>query len=114
MAFLLKINLKYFLKYSIDSFDALPFIQLFREDFLANPWLIAVTTNLLVLVTMTAFAFGFILLIDSNTERLYGDHCKYDNECAKNMNYVCQSGVCGCTLSTSFLSHNEGCGNVFV
>ena len=44
--------------------------------------------------------------------KMYGDHCRFDDECATDMNYICQNGKCGCTSLTYFLSSSSGCGNL--
>ena len=48
--------------------------------------------------------------INSITNKLYGDHCVYDNDCATDMNYICQSGKCACTSTTYYVDASVGCG----
>jgi hypothetical protein len=52
-----------------------------------------------------------MVLFNSVTIKMYGDHCVHDKDCATDMNYICQNGKCGCTSDTFFSSASSGCGN---
>ena len=97
-------------KYSVDPIYNLPTIYKFREYFLFNPCLFTVVINLVVLLALVVAGFGLIWFINVNTIRLYGDHCRFDMDCATDMNYICQNGECSCTSSTYYLSNKQGCG----
>ncbi len=68
------------------------------------------STNLGVLLVLVAVGFWWMLFFNSITNKLYGDHCADDKDCATDMNYICQIGKCGCTSDTFYLSASAGCG----
>ena len=53
------------------------------------------------------------IIIDSNSNKLYGEHCNKDGDCLQNMNYVCKNNVCSCSSTSYFASSNNPCGNQF-
>jgi hypothetical protein len=110
-AFFLKEN-SHFSKYEVEpAFE--PNIYKFREYFAFNPCLFTVTINVVSFLALISIGYGLILLININTPRLYGDRCRRDGDCATDMNYLCQQGVCNCTSNTYFVSNRVGCGNFF-
>ena len=76
-----------------------------------RPWVCEFNTNIGALLIISTIAFGWMLFFNTISVKLYGDHCVYDSDCALDMNYICQNGVCGCTSTTYYKSAREGCGN---
>ena len=77
-----------------------------------KPWIFGVGANIGLILIIGAVAYGWMTLFNSITIKLYGDHCVYDSDCALDMNYICQNGLCGCTSTTYFKSAKDGCGNL--
>ncbi len=75
-------------------------------------WLFGVSTNIGLLLILSAIGFGWMAYFNSITIKLYGDHCVYDSDCALDMNYICQNGVCNCTSTSYYNSARLGCGKV--
>ena len=76
-----------------------------------KPWVLGLTMNIGLLFFLSAIGFGWMAYINTVTNKLYGDHCVEDQDCALDMNYICQNGKCSCTSTTYYISAKVGCGN---
>ena len=77
-----------------------------------HPWVFGIISNAGILLIVTAIGFGWMALFNTVTIKMYRDHCSYDDECATDMNYICQSGKCDCSSDTYYLSASYGCGKL--
>ena len=75
-----------------------------------HPLLLGLGSNVALLFIITTLGFGWMALFNSVTIKMYADHCRYDSDCATDMNYVCQVGKCACTSTSFYLSASDGCG----
>ena len=77
-----------------------------------SPCLFALMANLIVLAALCFFGFWLGIIFTSNSARIYGEHCKTDSDCVKNMNYVCSNGLCNCTTTTYYIGLQSPCGKI--
>ena len=83
-----------------------------RNHFAVNPWVFGIGSNVVIIFIITTIGFGWMSLFNTVSIKMYADHCVYDNDCATDMNYICQNGKCGCTSTTFYLSASSGCGMI--
>ena len=83
-----------------------------RDYFAFNPWLFYLSSNITLILLSIPLGFGLMMLININTTKFYGVHCNYDSDCATDMNYLCQDGICNCSFTTYYESASLGCSNI--
>jgi hypothetical protein len=74
----------------------------------------AIGANVSLFFIIATIAFGWMAVFNVVGIKMYGDHCKFDEDCATDMNYICQNGKCDCTSTTFFLSASSGCGMLII
>ncbi len=89
-------------------------LSVYRDLFAINPLVFLIGINAGLLFTIVAIGFGWMALFNVVSIKMYGDHCKFDEDCATDMNYICQNGKCSCVSATFFLSASSGCGMYFI
>ena len=79
-----------------------------------SPFLFGFLSNVVAILALAAIGYGIFYSVNIQQSKLYGDHCKSDDDCQANKNLICQSGKCMCSQNTYYDSSSFAgkCGKI--